>query len=99
MAPAGCRSARSLVRSVSAVRIAAAPISWGVWDAQSDVDPALVLDDAAELGYTGTEMGPPGFIGSAAETRDALSSRNLDLVGSFLALPLSQRDAQADSLA
>lgn len=81
------------------MRIAAAPISWGVWDAESDVDPALVLDDAAELGYTGTEMGPPGFIGSARATRDALASRNLELVGSFLALPLSQREAQADSMA
>jgi inosose dehydratase len=81
------------------MRVAAAPISWGVWDAHSPVDPEQVLDDTVELDYIGTEMGPPGFLGSAAQTRDALGSRGLALVGSFLALPLSRPDAQAASLA
>jgi inosose dehydratase len=79
--------------------VAAAPISWGVWSADSDVDPAIVLDDSAALGYSGVEMGPPGYIGSAEETRAALANRDLALVGSFLALPLSQADEREQSLA
>jgi len=81
------------------MRVAGAPISWGVWDETSDVDPAIVLDDTAALGYTGTEMGPPGYIGTAAQTRDALASRGLALVGSFLDLPLSVAEARNLALA
>jgi inosose dehydratase len=81
------------------MRLAGAPISWGVWGADSDVDPDLVLDDTAALGYTGTEMGPPGYIGTAAEVRSALASRELALVGSFLDLPLSRPDTTEASLA
>ena len=80
------------------MRIAGAPISWGVWDPESEVDPAMVLDDTVALGYTGTEMGPPGYIGTAAQTRDALASRGLALVGSFLDLPLSVAQARDDAL-
>jgi inosose dehydratase len=81
------------------MRIAAAPISWGVWEAASPVDAQLVLDDTSALGYTGTEMGPPGYIGSAADTSGALSQRGLALVGSFLDLPLSDAGAQNQSVA
>jgi inosose dehydratase len=81
------------------MRLAGAPISWGVWGADSDVDPDVVLDDTAALGYAGTEMGPPGYIGTAPEVRSALASRDLALVGSFLDLPLSRADARESSLA
>lgn len=81
------------------MRAASAPISWGVWGADSDVDPGLVLDDTAALGYAGTEMGPPGYIGTAAQVRSALAARELDLVGSFLDLPLSRAGAREASLA
>jgi inosose dehydratase len=81
------------------MRLAGAPISWGVWGADSDVDPELVLDDTAALGYAGTEMGPPGYIGTASEVRSALAARELELVGSFLDLPLSLPDAREESLA
>jgi inosose dehydratase len=78
--------------------VAAAPISWGVWSADSPVDPAVVLDDSAALGYSGVEMGPPGYIGTAEEARAALADRDLALVGSFLALPLSRTEEQQRSL-
>ena len=38
----------------------------------------------AELGYTGTELGPPGFLGDGPQVRERLTTRGLELVGAFL---------------
>jgi len=51
-------------------------------------DPVAVLDAIAETGHEGTELGPPGYFGDAAGTSAALQERNLELVGSFLLLPV-----------
>jgi inosose dehydratase len=47
------------------------------------------------IGFEGTELGPPGFMGEAAEVRRRLTSRKLELVGAFLPQHFS-RDEKAD---
>jgi inosose dehydratase len=74
--------------SDGAVRVAAAPVSWGVFE-KTEGDPLLpsgevILDQMQAAGYAGTELGPPGLFGDGAAMRDALARRSLSLVGAFL---------------
>lgn len=55
-----------------------------------------ILDIMVELGFEGTELGPPGYLGTADEVRGRLSSRGLRLVGSFLPQRFSRDDAAAE---
>jgi inosose dehydratase len=82
------------------MRIAAAPVSFGV----NEVLPANawmprpedVLDLMRSVGYEGTELGPPGYLGNGEEVCERLSSRGLALVGSFLPIRLTDRAAAAE---
>jgi inosose dehydratase len=70
------------------LRVSSAPVSFGVDEVLSDdawmPEPQPMLDWMAEIGYDGTEMGPPGYLGDADQVRERLTSRGLALVGSFL---------------
>jgi inosose dehydratase len=74
------------------VRIAAAPISWGVCEVPGwgrVLDPATVLGEMAGLGLTATELGPPGYLPTGpAELRAVLDTHGLGLVGGFLAVAM-----------
>ncbi len=74
--------------------VANAPVSFGVDEIIVDdawmPDPMAVIDMIAELGYEGTELGPPGYFGDPGQVRERLSARGLELVGSFLPLRLSK---------
>lgn len=86
-------------------KIAAAPISWGVsevpdWGVQ--LSPDRVLADAARLGFSAIEAGPPGFLPSdprgAARMVDA---HGLRCIGGFVTALLhdrSRRDAELASV-
>jgi inosose dehydratase len=43
-----------------------------------------MLDWMVDIGFEGTELGMPGFLGDAAAVHERLASRDLELVGSFL---------------
>lgn len=79
------------------MRIAAAPISWGVcevpgWGAV--LEPDRVLASMARLGLDATELGPPGWLPEdPAELARVLAAAGTSLVGGFLALPLHRGDA------
>jgi inosose dehydratase len=85
------------------IRPASAPCCFGVDEVLPPdawmPDPGLVLDAIAELGYPGTELGPPGYLGRGPEVRDALELRGLQLVGSFLPLHFSRADRFAEERA
>jgi inosose dehydratase len=74
------------------MRLAAAPISWGVcevpgWGFQLGRD--RVLEDAARLGLRDIESGPPGFLPSAAhEARDLVAARGMRVIGGFVTVVL-----------
>ncbi|GAB92928.1 sugar phosphate isomerase/epimerase family protein [Gordonia rhizosphera] len=78
------------------LRIAAAPISWGVCEVPDwgyQLAPERVLGEMRDLGVTAAETGPEGFLPSApAELRDTLASYGLTCVGSFVPVVLHKAD-------
>jgi len=87
---------------VSAAGIAAAPVSWGVWERTVDRDdlvpPASLLESVRSLGFGAIELGPPGYFGNdGATVRAELGRFGLELVGAFVPLRLTDEDGfQAD---
>jgi inosose dehydratase len=68
------------------IRVANAPCSWGVIEnvAGSTAGYRRVLDEMAQTGYTGTELGDWGFLPTDPEAlRAELEARDLALVASF----------------
>ncbi len=87
--------------SASDMRIASAPCSFGVDEVVADdawmPAPDEMLDWMLGIGYAGTELGAPGYLGTGAEARARLERRGLALVGAFLPQHLSRADrAPAD---
>jgi inosose dehydratase len=74
------------------MRLASAPVSWGVWEktiGRDDlVPPALLLETMRRLGYSATELGPPGYFSTKL-----LERYNMALVGGFAPLRFED-DAQ-----
>jgi len=74
------------------VKVAAAPISWGVSEAAGwgyRMAPARVLAEMRQLGFEATELGPPGYLPpDAAARRELLQRHGLRLVAGFLAAVL-----------
>ncbi|WP_019930086.1 sugar phosphate isomerase/epimerase [Nocardia sp. BMG111209] len=81
-----------MIETPHPLRIAAAPISWGVCEVPGwghVLDAHTVLAEMAALGFTATEFGPPGYLPEDPGARRALLERyGLSAVGGFLALPL-----------
>jgi inosose dehydratase len=78
------------------IHIASAPVSFGVFELTAgrvDLPAGPVLAHTmAELGYVGSELGPPGYFGDGAEVAETLGAENLVLMGSFLPLRFSRRE-------
>src|SRR5262249_47540388 len=70
------------------LRVASAPVSFGVDEILVDdawmPAPDDMLDWMIDIGFEGTELGAPGYLGDGAQVHERLSSRGLELVGSFL---------------
>ncbi|MFI6866822.1 TIM barrel protein [Nocardia sp. NPDC050406] len=85
------------------LRIAAAPISWGVCEVPGwghVLDTRTVFSAMAALGITATEFGPPGYLPAEPEdVRTALAEHGLTAIGGFLALPLHREPDQVLALA
>jgi inosose dehydratase len=83
------------------VKLAGAPISWGVCEAPDwglQLPAERVLADMRALGLSATESGPPGFLpADRAQARALLGRHGLRLVGGFVTAVLHDpavRDAQ-----
>src|SRR5258708_4325183 len=76
---------------------ASAPDSWGVLDYPGpswDQSYEKMLDEMAEAGYTGTELGPYGFFPSDPSIlQPQLVQRGLKLLGSFVPVKLGDPSA------
>jgi inosose dehydratase len=80
------------------LRLASAPVTWGVWERTVDrpdlIPPLRMLETVRDLGYTGIELGPPGYFGGDGDSVGAaLSSYGLYLVGGFAPLHLADEEA------
>ena len=75
------------------IRVANAPCSWGIleFDSQSIAAPyGTVLDEIAQTGYAGTELGDWGFMPTnPTRLGSELADRELQLVGAFVPVALA----------
>jgi inosose dehydratase len=75
-----------------------APVSWGVMEVADwgeQISYGKVLDEIAEAGYAGTELGPHGYFPTEPERlKQELSARRLQLVASFVPVPLAHPERQ-----
>jgi inosose dehydratase len=79
----------------SRIRVANAPVSWGALEIegfnQKPIPYDVVLDEIAETGYAGTELGDWEFMPTdPAVLREELERRGLALIGAFV--PVRLRD-------
>ncbi|APA99552.1 TIM barrel protein [Nocardia seriolae] len=88
-----------MTESLNPLRIAAAPISWGVCEVPGwgeVLAPETVLAEMAALGITATEFGPPGYLPDApGELSKALRAYGIAPIGGFLALALHREPSRA----
>ena len=84
------------------IKIANAPCSWGVLEFElkgKSIGYKQVLDEIAETGYAGTELGDWGFMPTnPQELNKEISSRKLDLLGAFVPVALSNELAHEEGL-
>ncbi len=74
------------------IKIAGAPISWGVCEVPGwghQLDPERVLTEMRDTGLTATELGPEGFLpADTAELQSVLTRHGLACVGGFVPVVL-----------
>jgi inosose dehydratase len=84
------------------MKIAAAPISWGVCEVPGwgrVLPPETVLAEMSALGIVATELGPPGYLPTCAVDLAALLERHkLGLVGGFYATVLHDAGHQESTV-
>jgi inosose dehydratase len=80
------------------IAVANAPVSYGAFEITVGHDPNVpdgisVLDQVAEAGYAGIDLGPVGYLGSGEQLGERLAERGLGLAGAYLELPYADHDA------
>ena len=84
------------------IKIANAPCSWGALEFDLDGESpgyVQVLSEMKETGYVGTELGDWGFMSSEpAELRSAVQEFRLQLLGAFVPVALSQKEAHEEGI-
>jgi len=81
------------------IQIANAPVSWGIYEFEG-ISPkypyTTVLDQIAETGYTGTELGPWGYLPTDPDAlRPELARRSLRLLSAFVPVNFVDESAHA----
>lgn len=79
------------------IRIGSAPVSWGIYEFEG-LEPkypySRVLDEIAETGYTGIELGPYGYFPTDPERlRAELDQRGFKLLSAFVPVKLVDEHA------
>ncbi len=84
------------------LKISSAPCSFGVFETNIEEgvhpEPVQLLTLMRDCGYEGTELGPPGYLGSGAIVAARLAEARLQLAGSFLMFRFSREDEFPDDL-
>lgn len=81
---------------MSTMLIGNAPCSWGTLEfeglAQQPIPYQRMLDELAETGYTGTELGDWGYLPTEPDSlASILTTRRLHLTGAFVPVALEER--------
>ncbi|MBN9413914.1 hypothetical protein ABS71_13060 [bacterium SCN 62-11] len=84
------------------IRLASAPVSWGIFEFEG-LEPrfpwAQVLDEIAETGYVGTELGPYGYLPTdSTQLKVELDRRNLRMLSAFVPVDLTDPAAHQAGL-
>jgi inosose dehydratase len=86
----------SNLRNNASIHVASAPVSWGVMEeTDTSVWPSArsVLEEIAAAGYSGTELGPGGYLpAEPQQLRSALDVHRLTLTSAFVPLRWFQPD-------
>ncbi len=85
------------------IAVANAPVSYGAFEVTVGHDPNVpdglrVLDQVAEAGYAGIDLGPVGYLGTGERLGELLAERGLGLAGAYLELPYADPDGLAQAL-
>jgi inosose dehydratase len=91
------------MEALGTIAVANAPVSYGAFEVTVGHDPNVpngteVLDQVAEAGYAGIDLGPVGYLGTGERLGELLAERHLGLAGAYLELPYADPDALADAL-
>ncbi len=83
--------------------VANAPVSYGAFELTVGIlpnvpDGAMVMDEVAEAGYAGIDLGPAGYLADNEHLGQELRRRNLGLAGGFFELPFSDPRAMKGAL-
>jgi inosose dehydratase len=81
------------------IHLASAPVSWGIYEFEG-ITPKFpytrVLDEIRDTGYTGTDLGPWGYLPTDADVlRAELDARGLQLLSAFVPVKLVDANAHA----
>lgn len=79
------------------INLASAPVSWGIYEFEG-IEPKFhytsVLDEIAETGYVGIELGPWGYLPTDPDVlHEELTKRGLQLLSAFVPVKLVDADA------
>jgi inosose dehydratase len=83
--------------------VANAPCSYGAFEITVDILPNVpgpdeVVAAIAEAGYEGTELGPPGYLGTGSELQARLAAAGLALAGGFVPVRLTEPEHWQEDL-
>lgn len=85
-----------------AIRVANAPVSFGVFELSSGVvglpGPDEIAQAVADAGYEAIDLGPPGFLGRGKSLHQRLARKRLGLAGGWVELRLADDDAFGQDL-
>lgn len=84
------------------IRVASAPVSWGIMEevaVPKEYPYTRVLDEIAQAGYRGTELGPYGYLPSEPrKLSEELNRRQLSMCSAFIEFHLGDRSRHAEGV-
>ena len=87
--------------SQAKLKIGNAPVSWGVMEVAGwgrQIPYSKLLDEIQQAGYAGTELGPYGYFPTDPQKlKSELSARRLQLIASFVPIPLAHSTRHNDA--
>lgn len=86
------------------LRLATAPVSWGIWEQTIDrtdlVPPARLLETVTGMGYRAIESGPPGYLAPSGRAAvELIRPFGVEVVATFLPLRLDKKEWFTEDLA